>query len=45
MNKWAIRDDKKEFNYKLFLQITLVILIIFSLGLYRQNFIKKQIKD
>ncbi len=41
MNKWVIRDDKKEFNYKLFLQITLVILIIFSLGLYRQFLLKK----
>ena len=41
MNKWVIRDDKKEFNYTLFLQISLVILIIFSLGLYRQFLLKK----
>lgn len=41
LNKWVIKDNKKEFNYNLLLQISFVVFIIFSLGVYRQILLNK----
>src|SRR5574344_711148 len=41
LNKWVIKDNKKEFNYNLLLQISFVVFIIFSLGVYIQILLNK----
>ena len=41
LNKWTIKDGKKEFNYTLLLQISFIVLIVFALGVYRQILLNK----
>ncbi|WP_198305660.1 ABC transporter substrate-binding protein [Arcobacter vandammei] len=41
LNKWTIKESKKEFDYTLLLQISFVIIILFSLGVYRQILLNK----
>ncbi len=41
LNKWVIKENKKEFNYILLLEISFVVLIIFILGVYRQVLLNK----
>lgn len=45
LNKWLYSQEDKKFNFKLFLQLLSLFLLIIAAVLYRQHFLKKMNKE